>query len=64
MKSDNGIKILRKQINELKSFIEIAGLSIEKRRLYLNDPSRNFTRKRKLDFPKTVSLILGLLKKV
>lgn len=64
MKSDKKISLLKNQINCLKLFIGNAGLNLQKRRQYLNRPDQDFTRKRKLDFSITATLILGLLKKV
>lgn len=63
MKSDKNIRRLKKQLEELRSFIFEAGFLNEKRRQYLNRPTKDFTRKRKLDFSTTSILVLGLLKK-
>lgn len=64
MKSDKNNLCLQKQLEELQQFIACAGLKVEKRSLYINQPHRDFTRTRKLNFATTVVLILGLLKKV
>ena len=63
MKSDNNIKSLKIKIDQLRLFIQNAGFLKEKRRQYLNRSQKDFTRKRKLDFSTTVTLVLGLLKK-
>ena len=63
MKSDNNIKSLKIKIDQLRLFIQKAGFLKEKRRQYLNRSQKDFTRKRKLDFSTTVTLVLGLLKK-
>ena len=63
MKSDNNIKSLKIKIDQLRLFIQKAGFLKEKRQQYLNRSQKDFTRKRKLDFSTTVTLVLGLLKK-
>jgi len=63
MKSDNNIKSLKNKIVQLRLFIHEAGFLNKKRRQYLNRSQKDFTRKRKLDFSTTVTLIIGLLKK-
>jgi len=64
MKSDKKINSLKSQLENLKEYIIRAGKNVEKRKRYIRAPDRDFTRHRKLDFTKTVILILGLLKKV
>ena len=63
MKSGNNIKSLKIKIDQLRLFIQKAGFLKEKRQQYLNRSQKDFTRKRKLDFSTTVTLVLGLLKK-
>ena len=63
MKSDNNIKSLKIKLDQLRLFIQKAGFLKEKRQQYLNRSQKDFTRKRKLDFSTTVTLVLGLLKK-
>ncbi len=63
MKSDINVKSLKNKIKQLRLFIKKAGFLNDQRRQYLNRPTKDFTRKRKLDFPITVTLILRLLKK-
>ena len=63
MKRDKNLKILKKQISGLRSFIFNAGFKLQKRKQYLNRPHQDFTRKRKLEFTTTITLILSLLKK-
>jgi len=63
MKSDKNLKRLNYQLKKLRSFIFEAGFLLERRRQYLNRPTKDFTRKRKLDFSTTATLVLGLLKK-
>ena len=55
---------LKKGINQLLSFIEKGDRTPTSRALYLTDPSKDFTRKRKLSFSFIVLLIIRLLKKV
>jgi len=63
MKSDKKRLSLKMQVEKLNDFIFDAGFSSEKREMYIREPNRDFTRHRKLDFPKTTVFILGLLKK-
>ena len=63
MKRDKKNTPLKTQLENLKEFIIRSGINLEKRINYIGQPTRDFTRRRKLDFPKTVIFILGLLKK-
>ncbi|WMX13128.1 hypothetical protein [Aureispira sp. CCB-E] len=60
MKSDKKRLNLAEQLKKLKSFIMLASLNAQKQAIYLSRPKQDFTRQRKLDFSKTVGLILGL----
>ena len=51
-------------VKRLILFIEKAGINVVLRQKYLRLPNNDFTRKRKLYFSMTVSLILSFLKKV
>ena len=64
MKRDKKNLTLKTQLERLNEFIIRAGKNVLKRGSYIRQPSRDFTRHRKLDFPTTVLFILGLLKKV
>ena len=64
MKRDKKNITLKTQLERLNEFIIRAGKNVFKRGSYIRQPSRDFTRQRKLDFPTTVLFILGLLKKV
>ena len=64
MKRDKNSFGLKKQLERLQDFITEAGINVEKRQLYINNPLCDFTRNRKLSFLITVNLIVGLLKKV
>lgn len=64
MKRDKTKLLLKNQLKQLKEFISRAGINAEKRKEYLRRPFQDFTRHRKLDFRKTVVLVLSLLKKV
>ena len=55
---------LKKGINQILYFIEKGDKDPLFRTLYLTNPSKDFTRKRKLSFSFIVLLILRLLKKV
>lgn len=63
MKRDKKIAHLKTQLENVKEFIIRSGINLEKRIDYIRQPTRDFTRRRKLDFPRTVIFILGLLKK-
>ena len=63
MKRDKKNITLKTQIEKLNEFIIRAGKNVLKRVRYIRQPTRDFTRYRKLNFPTTVILILGLLKK-
>lgn len=63
MKRDKSKLKLKSQFEYIRHFIEKASINTKKRLGYIVKPNRNFTRRRKLDFPTTVVFILGLLKK-
>lgn len=63
MKSDKKINSLKSQLDNLKEHIIRSGKNALKRKKYIREPDRDFTRHRKLDFTTTVIFILGLLKK-
>jgi len=63
MKRDKKTISLKSQLSMLQEFIIRGGKNVEKRLCYIRQPNRDFTRERKLNFPRTVVFILGLLKK-
>lgn len=64
MKRNKKTISLKEGVEKLNEFIIRAGKNVLKRSEYIRQPNCDFTRERKLPFPKTVIIILGLLKKV
>jgi len=64
MKSDTIRLSLTKQMDKLHNFMDLAGSDTVLREEYIRNSKKDFTRFRKLNFSRTATLILGLLKKV